>query len=199
MKFSTSYHPQIDGQSERTIQILEDMLRACMIEFKGSWEDYIHLVEFSYNNSYQASIKMAPFEALYGRKCRSPICWDEVGERRLMGPDILVQTTDKVRIIRDHLRAAQSRQKSWADTNRRPLEFRTGDHVFLRISPIKGVIRFGTREKLSPRYIGPIEILDSVGDMAYRLALPPSLEGVHNVFHISQLRKYVKDLSLIHI
>ena len=135
---------------------------------------------------------------------------DEVGERRLMGPDILVQTTDKVRIIRDHLRAAQSRQKSWADTNRRPLEYRTGDHVFLRISPTKGVIRFGTRGKLSPRYIGPFEILDRVGDVAYRLALPPSLEGVHNVFHISQLRKYVKDeshildhseleLSLIHI
>jgi len=193
LKFSTSYHPQTDGQSERTIQILEDMLRACMIEFKGSWEDYIHLVEFSYNNSYQASIKMAPFEALYGRKCRSPICWDEVGERRLMGPDILVQTTEKVRIIRDHLRAAQSRQKSWADTNRRPLEFRTGDHVFLKISPTKGVIRFGTRGKLSPRFIGPFEILDRVGEVSYRLALPPSLEGVHNVFHVSQLRKYVKD------
>ena len=133
-------------------------------------------------------------------------------ERRLLGPDILIQTTDKVRIIRDHLRAAQSRQKSWADTKRRPLEFRAGDHVFLRISPTKGVIRFGNRGKLSPRYIGPFEILDRVGDVAYRLALPPSLEGIHNVFHISQLRKYVKDeshilnhselelqLSLIHI
>ena len=113
-------------------------------------------------NSYQASIKMAPFEALYGRKCRSPICWDDIGERKLMGPDILVQTIDKVRIIRDHLREAQSRQKSWAYTNRRPLEFRTGDHVFLRISPIKGIIRFGARGKLSPRYIGPFEILDRV-------------------------------------
>ena len=101
-----------------------------MIKFKGSWEDYLHLVEFSYNNSYQASIKMAPFEALYGRKCRSSLCWDKVGERRLLGPDILIQTTDKVRVIRDHLQAAQSRQKSWADTNRRPLEFKTGDHVF---------------------------------------------------------------------
>ena len=136
---------------------------------------------------------MAPFEALYGRKCRSPICWDEVGERRPMGPDILFQTTDKVKIIRDHLRAAQSRQKSWADTNRRPLEFRIGDHVFLKISPIKGVIRFGTRGKLSPRYIGPFEILDRVREVTYRLALPPLLERVHNVFHISQL------LSLIHI
>ena len=115
---------------------------------------------------------MASFEALYDRKCRSPICWDEVGERRLMGPDILVQTTDKVRIIRDHLQTAQSRQKCWADTNRRPLEFRTGDHVFLKISPTKGVICFGTRIKLSPRYIGPFKILDRVGDVAYRLSLP---------------------------
>jgi len=197
LKFSTAYHPQTDGQSERTIQILEDMLRACMIEFRGSWEDHLHLAEFSYNNSYQASIKMAPFEALYGRKCRSPICWDEVGERSLLGPEILIQTTEKVRVIRDHLKAAQSRQKSWADLQRRPLEFGVGDHVFLKISPTKGVIRFGTRGKLSPRYIGPFEILDRVGDVSYRLALPPSLDGVHNVFHVSQLRRYVKDDSHI--
>ena len=140
---------------------------------------------------------MAPFEALYGRKCRSPICWDEVGERSLLGPEMLIQTTEKVRVIRDHLRAAQSRQKSWADSRRRPLEFGVGDHVFLKISPTKGVIRFGTRGKLSPRYIGPFEILDRVGDVSYRLALPPSLDGVHNVFHVSQLRRYVKDDSHI--
>ena len=89
LKFSTSFHPQTDGQSERTIQILEDMLRACILDFKGSWEDYLHLAEFSYNNSYQASIKMPPFEALYGRKFRSPLCWDEVGESRLLGPEII--------------------------------------------------------------------------------------------------------------
>jgi len=140
LKFSTSYHPQIDGQSERTIKILEDMLRTCMIELKRSWEDHLHLADFSCNNSYQASIKMAPFEALCGRKCRPLLCWDEIGERRLLGPDILVQTTDEVRIIRDHLRAAQSRQKSWVDTSRRLLEFRAGEHVFLKISPTKGVI-----------------------------------------------------------
>ena len=103
LKLSTSYYPQTDGQSKRTIQILEDMLRACMIEFKGSWKDYLHFAEFSYNNSYQANIKMAPYEALYGRKCRSLLCWDEVGERILMGPVALVYTTDKVRITRDHL------------------------------------------------------------------------------------------------
>ena len=96
---STSYHPETDGQSERTIQILEDMLRACMIDFKGSLEDHLHLAEFSYNNSYQASIKMVPFEALYSRTCRSPLCWDEVGERRHLGRDIVVQPVDKIRII----------------------------------------------------------------------------------------------------
>ena len=113
-----------------------------MLDFKGSWEDHLHLVEFSYNNSYQASIKMAPFEALYGRKCRSPLCWDEVGERRHLGPEVILQTVDKVRVVREHLRAAQDRQKRWADMNRRPLEFEAGEHVFLRISPTKGVIRF---------------------------------------------------------
>ena len=111
LKFTTPYHPQTDGQSERTIQTLEDMLRACMLDFKGSWEDHLHLVEFSYNNNYHASIKMPPFEALYGRKCRSPLFWDEVGERRHLGPEIITETVDKVRIIRDHLVAAQDRQK----------------------------------------------------------------------------------------
>ena len=99
LKFSTAYHPQTDGQSERTIQILEDMLRACMLDFKGSWEDHLHLAEFAYNNSYQASIKMAPFEALYGRKCRSPLCWNDIGDRRLLGPEIITQTVEKVKII----------------------------------------------------------------------------------------------------
>ena len=125
-----------------------------MIDFKGSWEDHLHLVELSYNNSYQASITMAPFEALYGRRCRSSLCWDEVGERRHLGPDVIVQAVDKIRTIKEHLRASQDRQKSWADSNRRPLEFQVGEHVFLRISPTKGVIRFGARGKLSPRYIG---------------------------------------------
>ena len=168
-------------------------MRACMLDFKGSWEDHLHLVEFSYNNSYHASIKMAPFEALYGRKCRSPLFWDEVGERRHLGPEIITETVDKVRIIRDHLVAAQDRQKKWADAARRPLEYEAGDHVFLKISRMKGVIRFGVRGKLSPRYIGPFEILERVGAVAYKLALPPALEGVHNVFHVSQLRSYVRD------
>ena len=91
LKFSTTFHPQTDGQSERTIQILEDMLRACLLDFKGSWDNHLHLVEFSYNNNYQASIQMAPYEALYGKKCRSPVCWDDIGERKLLGPDLIFQ------------------------------------------------------------------------------------------------------------
>uniref|UniRef100_A0A2N9EF72 Integrase catalytic domain-containing protein n=1 Tax=Fagus sylvatica TaxID=28930 RepID=A0A2N9EF72_FAGSY len=177
LNFSTAFHPQTDGQSERTIQILEDMLRACAIDFRGSWEEHLPLVEFAYNNSYQASIQMAPYEALYGRKCRSPICWDDIGERKMLGPEIVQHTVDKIQLIRERLRSAQSRQKSYADTRRRKLEYQVGDHVFLRVSPTKGVMRFGIKGKLSPRFIGPFEVLERVGEVAYRLALPPMLAG----------------------
>ena len=111
LRFSTAYHPQTDGQSERTIQTLEDMLRACVLDFGGSWASYLPLIEFAYNNSYQASIRMAPYEALYGRKCRSPLYWDEFGERRIIGPDIVQDTIDKVALIRQRLLAAQDWQK----------------------------------------------------------------------------------------
>ena len=127
VRLSTAYHPQTDGQSERTIQVLEDMLRACVLDFRGSWENHLSLVEFAYNNSYQASIGMAPFEALYGRPCRSPVCWAEVGDRSLLGPELVRETTEKIALIRERLRTAQSRQKSYADRRRRPLEFAVGD------------------------------------------------------------------------
>lgn len=153
LNFSTAFHPQTDGQSERVIQILEDMLRACVMQFRGNWDTYLLLMEFAYNNSYQSSIQMAPFEALYGRKCRTPICWDEVGERQLLGPEIVQSTNKKINFIREKLKVAQNRQKSYADKRRRPLEFAMGDKVFLQISPWKGMLRFGKREKLSPRYI----------------------------------------------
>ncbi|XP_073061796.1 uncharacterized protein [Primulina eburnea] len=195
LAFSTAYHPQSDGQSERVIQILEDMLRACTIDFPGSWDSLLPLAEFTYNNSYQATIGMAPYEALYGRKCRSPLYWDEVGERKMLGPELVQQTADVVAVIRERMKTAQSRQKSYADVRRRPLQFEIGDHVFLKIAPLKGVMRFGKKGKLSPRFIGPFEILDRVGDRAYRLALPPDLDRVHNVFHVSMLRKYVTDPS----
>ena len=193
--FSTAFHPETDGQSERVIQILEDMLRASILDFGGSWEDHIPLIEFAYNNSYQSSIEMAPYEALYGRPCRSPLCWAEVGEAPLLGPELVRETTEKVSLIRQRLFTAQSRQKSYADQRRRPLTFEVGDHVFLKVMPRRGLMRFGKKGKLSPRFIGPFEILEKVGAVAYRLALPPQLERVHNVFHVSMLRKYEQDPS----
>ncbi|XP_070041564.1 uncharacterized protein, partial [Nicotiana tomentosiformis] len=146
---------KIDGQAERTIQMLEDMLRACVLDFKGNWDDHLALIEFAYNNSYHSSIKMAPYEALYGRRCRSPVGWFEVGETELYGPDLIHQAIEKVKVIQERLRTAQSRQKSYSDVRRRDLEFEVGDWVFLKISPMKGVMRFGKKGKLSPRYIGP--------------------------------------------
>ena len=169
------------------------MLRACVLDFKGSWEEHLPSVEFSYNNNYQASIQMAPYGALYGRPCRSPICWTEVGESSTTGPDLIRDTTEKVGLIRKRLLMAQIRLKSYADKRRRPLEFEAGDHVFLKVMPKRGVVRFRKRGTLSPRFIGPFEVLERVGAVAYRLALPPSLSGVHEVFHVSMLRKYTPD------
>ncbi|KAA0033327.1 pol protein [Cucumis melo var. makuwa] len=163
LDFSTTFHPQTDGQTERLNQVLEDMLRACVLEFSGSWDSHLYLMEFAYNNSYQATIDMAPFEALYGKCCRSPVCWGE------------------------------SRQKSYADVRRKDLEFEVGDMVFLKVAPMKGVLRFEKKGKLSPRFVGPFEILKWIGHVTYRLALPPSLSAVHDVFHVSMLGKYVAD------
>ena len=144
------------------------------MEFKGSWDTRLALMEFAYNNNYQASIEMAPFEALYGRKGRTPVCWDEVGERRLIGPELVKITSDKVKVVRDNLKKkTRDRQKSYANNRRRDLQFEIGDRVFLKISPWKGVLRFGKQDKLSPRYIGPYEIVSKVGPVAYKLKLPP--------------------------
>ncbi|GKB72038.1 putative reverse transcriptase domain-containing protein [Tanacetum coccineum] len=163
LNMSTAYHPQTDGQSERTIQTLEDMLRACVMDFRKGWDRHLPLVEFSYNNSYHTSIKAAPFEALYGQKCRSPICWAE---------------------------------KSYADRRRKPLEFEVGDKYMLKVSPWKGVIRFGKRGKLNPRYIGPFRIIAKVGTLPYRLELLEQLSRVHSTFHVSNLKKCFVDEPL---
>ncbi|KAL0560509.1 hypothetical protein IC582_000914 [Cucumis melo] len=195
LDFSTAFHPQTDGQTERLNQVLEDMLRACALEFPGSWDSHLHLMEFAYNNSYQATIGMAPFEALYGKCCRSPVCWDEVGEQRLMGPELVQSTNEAIQKIRSRMHTAQSRQKSYADVRRKDLEFEVGDKVFLKVAPMRGVLRFEKRGKLSPRFVGPFEILERIGPVAYRLALPPSLTTAHDVFHVSMLRKYVPDPS----
>jgi len=142
LDYSTAYHPQTDGQTERVNQILEDMLRACVLTYGKDWEKSLSFAEFSYNNSYQASLKMSPFEALYGRKCRTPLMRSEVGERTLFGPDIIREAEEQVGQLRENLKAAQSRQKSYADRHRRPLEFQVRDHAYLKVSPIRGTRRF---------------------------------------------------------
>nr|GEZ89178.1 putative reverse transcriptase domain, ribonuclease H-like domain, aspartic peptidase domain protein [Tanacetum cinerariifolium]GEZ95331.1 putative reverse transcriptase domain, ribonuclease H-like domain, aspartic peptidase domain protein [Tanacetum cinerariifolium] len=196
LDMSTAYHPQTDGQSERTIQTLEDMLRTCVIDFGNGWERHLSLIEFSYNNSYHASIKAAPFEALYGRKCRSPIYWAEVRDAQLTGPKLIHETTEKIVQIKQRIQAARDRQKSYADVRRKPLEFQVGDGVMLKVLPWKGVIRFGKREKLNPRYIGPFKVLAKVGTIAYRLELPQKLSTVHSTFHVSNLKKCLSDEPL---
>nr|GFC01102.1 putative reverse transcriptase domain-containing protein [Tanacetum cinerariifolium]GFC01177.1 putative reverse transcriptase domain-containing protein [Tanacetum cinerariifolium] len=164
---------ETDGQSERTIQTLEDMLRTYVIDFGKAWVKHLPLAEFSYDNSYHASIKAAPYEALYGRKCRSPVCWVE------------------------RMQAAQDRQKNYADRKRKPMEFEIRDRVMLKVSPWKGVIRFGKRGKLNPRYVGPFKVLAKVGKIAYKLELPQELSRVHHTFHVSNLKKCYSDEPLV--
>ncbi|GJV59826.1 putative reverse transcriptase domain-containing protein [Tanacetum coccineum] len=314
---STTYHPQTDGQSERTIQMLEDMLRACVLDLGKGWDKHLPLVEFSYKNNYHTSIKAASFEALYGLKCRSPICWAEVGDRQLTGPEIIHETTKKIIQIKSRIQAARDRQKSYADVRLKPLEFQVGDKVILKVSPWKGVavsrvhstfhvsnlkkcmsakplalpldeiqidyklyfieepveimdrevkrpkqsriplvkvltipalrllhlrhcmggsvdhlsvglkleidsslaqrsstrqlrrlfksravspgkgvICFGKRGRLNPRYIGPFKIIYKVGIVAYQLELPNQLSRVHSTFHVSNLKKCMSDEPL---
>ncbi|GKE00410.1 putative reverse transcriptase domain-containing protein [Tanacetum coccineum] len=193
---STTYHPQTDGQSERTIQTLEDMLRVCVFDFGKGWDKHLPLVELSYNNNYHTSIKAAPFAALYGRKCRSPIRWAKVGDSQLTGPNIIHETTEKIVQIKSHIQATRDRQKSYADVRQKPLEFQVGDKVMLKVSPWKGVIHFGKRGKLNPRYIGPFKILAKVGTVAYRLEPMEQLSKVHSTFHFSNLEKCISDETL---
>jgi hypothetical protein len=162
------------------------------MEYPGSWDKNLSWAEFSYNNSYQESLKMAPFEALYGRQCHTPLNWIEPGEKAIFGPDIVVEAEATVRHIQENLKAAKLHQESYTNKRCRPLQFEVGDHVYLKVSPMKGVKRFGVKGKLTPRYIGPFSILEKCGKVAYKLELPPSLVGVHDIFHVSQLKKCLK-------
>ena len=138
---------------------------------------------------------MAPFEALYGRRCRTHVCWEEVPIRSFHGQTIASETSNKVKLIQERLKVAQSRQKSYADSHRRDLQLKERDKVFRKVSPTRGTLRSGQKGKLSQRFIGPYDIVSKIGDVAYRSALPPELSSVHNVFHVSMLKKYVPDLS----
>ncbi|GJY69846.1 putative reverse transcriptase domain-containing protein, partial [Tanacetum coccineum] len=196
LHMSMAYHRERDGQSECIIQTLEDMLRACVMDFGGSWDAHLPLNKFSYNNSYHTSVKCVPFEALYGRKCRSPMIWTEVGESQLIGPEIVQETTKKIVQIKERLKTARSHQKSYADKRRKPLEFQVGDRVLLKVSPWKGVVRFGKKGKLAPRYVGPFEIVKRVRPVTYRLKLPQELRCVHDMFHVSNLKKCLAELDV---
>ncbi|GJX43899.1 putative reverse transcriptase domain-containing protein [Tanacetum coccineum] len=193
---NTAYHLQIDGQSERTIQTLKDILRACAIDFRKGWVNHFPLVEFSYNNSYHASIKAAPFEALYGRKCRSPVCWAEVGQVQLTGLKIVQEITEKIIQIKQRMQVARDRQKSYVDLKCKPMDFQVKDKVILEVSPWKGVVRFGKRGKLNPRYVRLFKVLEKVGSVAYKLEIPQELSRVHNTFHVSNLKKCYADEPL---
>ncbi|KAH0657926.1 hypothetical protein KY289_026674 [Solanum tuberosum] len=179
VNLSKTFHTQTNGQEERTIQTLEDMLRACVIDFKSSWGDHLPLIEFAYNNSYHSSIKMAPYEASYGRRCRSPVGWFKLGEAALIGLDSVHYAMEKVQLIRDRLKTAHNCQKSYADVRRRELEFQVDDWVFLKVSPMKEVVRFGKKGKLSPRYISPYRIMKRISKVAYQLEFPADLAAVH--------------------
>ncbi|GJV22833.1 putative reverse transcriptase domain-containing protein [Tanacetum coccineum] len=197
LDMSTAYHPQTDGQIERTIQMREEMLRAYVIDFGSSWDRHLPLVEFSYNNSYHASIKATPYEALYGQKCRSPICWIEVGDSQLTGLELIRDTTEKIVQIKNRLLVARSRQKIYADRRAKPLEFKVSDMVLLKVSPWKGAIRFGKCRKLSSCYIGPFKILARVGPIGYTLEFPEELKGIHSTFHVSNLKKCLAEGDVV--
>nr|GEW64913.1 putative reverse transcriptase domain-containing protein [Tanacetum cinerariifolium] len=172
------------------------MLRACVLDFEGSWDVHLLLVEFSYNNSYHSSVKCAPFEALYGRKCRSLIMWVVVREGQLIGPELVQETTENISQIKDRLKAARDHQKSYADKRRKPLEFSVGNHVLLKVSPWKGVVHFRKKRKLAPRFVGPFEIIEKVGLVAYRFRLPEELNGIHDTFCVSNFKKCLADPTL---
>ena len=173
LTMSSAYHPQTYGQFERTIQSLKDLLRTCILDHLGAWDEVLPLIKFTYNNNFHASIGMALYEALYGRRCKTPLCWYQDGEAALVRPELLEQTTEKVRMVRNRMQASQSRQKAYTDRKRIPLEFAAGDHVFMRVTRTMGVGRALRSRKLSPKFLGPYQITRRIGPVAYEIALPP--------------------------
>lgn len=188
LNMSLAYHPQTDGQIKRVNRVLKDMLQMYCMDQKIKWEDYLYLVEFAYNNSYHSSLGMAPFEVLYGRKYKTPLSWDNLEDRVFIRSDHLKEMEEQLKMIQKRLKEAFDHQKSYANLKRTHREFFMGDKVFLQVFPMKSAIK---STKLDPCFVGLFEIIRKVSPMAYKLALPPNLSKIHEVFHISLLRKYI--------
>lgn len=195
LNLSTSYHPEIDGKIERVNQVLEDMLRMYVMDQQSHWEKYLPLVKFAYNNNYHSSIGIPPFEALYNKPCRTSLSWDKLEDQVIIGPELIQEMEEQVRQIKERLKEAHDRKKSYVDAHRTNRKYEVGDQVFIRIKPNKSTIRFGKWTNLSPQFIGPFKVTKRVGPVAYCLALPPHLHKIHNVFHVSVLRHYIADQS----
>jgi hypothetical protein len=174
--------------------VIEDVLRMYVMDKPSKWEDYLHLVEFTYNNGYQTPLKMRPFEALYSRRCNTPVSWDNPADRTVVGPELLKEMEDQMSKIKQNLKVSQDRQKSYADKNTIHREFKVGDHVFLKVKANMSSLKLGSCAELAARFCGPFEILERIGPVAYMIALPTSM-SVHNVFYVSLLKKYIPDAN----
>jgi hypothetical protein len=194
LNFSTTYHPESDGQTERVNRVIEDILGMYVMDKPSRWEDYLHLVEFAYNNGYHASLQMSPIEAIYGRKCNTLVNWDNPADRTVVGPKLLKEMEDQIVKIKQNLKVSQDRQKIYVDKNRTRREFKVGDRVFLKVKANRSSLKLGSCAKLAARFCGPFEILERIGTVAYMLALPASMT-VHNVFHVSLLKKYIPNAN----
>jgi hypothetical protein len=194
--FSTTYHPESDGQIERVNQEIEDMLRMYVMDKTSKWEDYLHLVEFSYNNGYQTSLKMSPFEELYCRKCNTPVRWDNPIDRAVVGPDLLKEMEEKMLKIKQNWKASQDRKKIYDDKGRTHKEIKVGDHVFLKVKSNRSSLKLGKYSKLAARYCGPFEIVERISLVSYMIALNTSM-SIHNAFHVSFLKKYIPDANRV--
>ncbi|WVZ93854.1 LOW QUALITY PROTEIN: hypothetical protein U9M48_039808 [Paspalum notatum var. saurae] len=192
LRFGTAYHPRTDGRTERTNRILEDMLRACAIQYGTGWDKSLPYAEFSYNNGYQAGLKKSPFEAPYGEGAGHRYFGTKRERSGCSGPTLSRMLNEQIKMVRENLRVARSRRKSYADVRRGDLTFKVDDFVYLKVSPMRGIRRFNMKGKPAPRYIGPFKIVERKGEVAYKLELPPNLSGIHNVFHVSQLKKWCR-------
>ena len=190
LNISSSYHTEIDGKIEQVNQFLEDMLRMYYVDYPTKWEDYLYFIEFAYNNDYHSYLGMAPFEALYGQKCRTPLSLDNIKDWVTVRNDTIREMEEQIKGIWKRLKEVENQNKSYADLKRTPMEFSIGDKVFLRVKIEKSTIKYS---KLALRYVGPFSILNKISPVAYKIKLQPNLCKIHDSFHVFLLKKYVHD------